>query len=113
MRTGTGAGSDAIMLHSTLHTKKRNSLKLVKKGGRQIRLKAKGGIRFIKLKSSYICLKKVHKPLNLFDNTVAYLEKIEKIKKGLYSLSHIKKSNKNITDGGSTYGELKQVSKLS
>lgn len=59
MRTGTGAGSDAIMLHSTLHTKKRNSLKLVKKKrGRQIRLKAKGGIRFIKLKSSYICLKK-------------------------------------------------------
>lgn len=83
------------------------------KKGEANKIKSKRWNKIYKVKNFLYLFKKVHKPLNLIDNTVAYLEKLEKIKKGLDCLSHIKKSNKNITDGGSTYGELKQVSKLS
>lgn len=41
MRARTGAESDAIMLHSTLHTKKMFKTSCKNKEGRQIRFKEK------------------------------------------------------------------------
>lgn len=59
MRTGTGAGSDAIMLHSTLHTKKRNSLKLVKKKrGEANKIKSKRWNKIYKVKKFLYLFKK-------------------------------------------------------
>lgn len=58
MRTGTGAGSDAIMLHSTLHTKKRNSLKLVKKHGEANKIKSKRWNKIYKVKKFLYLFKK-------------------------------------------------------